>query len=289
MKLSVVLSTYNDEKYLAESIQSILDQTYPHFEFIIVNDGSKDGTLNIIKSFNDPRIVLIDKPNTGLIDSLNRGVRAAKYDWIARMDGDDVAEPNRFEEEVKLLKDGVAVVSSQCNIINSEGKYIGKTKLPTKKWLINACIESAYRLPVVHPSSIFNKAIWQEVGGYDPQMFKNEDADLWAKMIHKGDVVISPKTLLRLRKHGNNISGTTGIVQLRNVWVRMAKTNNAICRSLTEKEYNDVVANIEKMKLFQYQANRINSFNSITRILFCFFRWLAVKNNKSFKEIFEKQ
>lgn len=131
--LSVVLSTYNDEKYIAEAIQSILDQTYPYFEFIIVNDGSTDSTLNIIKSFKDDRIVLIDKPNTGLIDSLNTGVRAAKYDWIARMDGDDIAEPYRFEEQVKAIKRDIVLVSSQCSIIDSDGISIGTTRFLTSR------------------------------------------------------------------------------------------------------------------------------------------------------------
>ena len=103
--ISVLLCTYNDEKYIKDAIESILNQTFKKFEFIIVNDGSTDRTLDIIKQYNDERIVLIDKKNTGLTDSLNLGVSIAKTNWIARMDGDDISINNRFENQIKYLKD----------------------------------------------------------------------------------------------------------------------------------------------------------------------------------------
>lgn len=247
--LSVVLSTYNDEKYIKESIQSILDQTYPYFEFIIVNDGSTDCTLDIIKSFTDERIVLIDKPNTGLIDSLNIGVRAAKYDWIARMDGDDIAEPNRFDEEVKLLNDSVAIVSSQCNVIDSTGKIIGHTKFLAG--IVGKYMSLLLDLPlIVHPSVVFNKVIFKNVGGYDPNMNIAEDYDLWCKMLSLGKLIISPQRLLNLRKHESNISITKRELQILNNCIGFAKKTHHIYRNLSRKEYNYVCLYIQKSWLY---------------------------------------
>lgn len=127
--LSVVLSTYNDEKYIAEAIQSILEQTYPYFEFIIVNDGSYDRTLEIINSFKNSRIILIDKPNTGLIDSLNIGILSSKYDWIARVDFYDIYGHEYFGELTFCHWGGMAPFDpEEWNL--KFGQWI---KLPNKK------------------------------------------------------------------------------------------------------------------------------------------------------------
>lgn len=90
--ISVVISVYNGEKYLSEAIESVLNQTYKDFEFIIINDGSTDNSLEIIKKYQnqDERIVLISRENKGLVSSLNEGIEKAKGKYIARMDADDI-------------------------------------------------------------------------------------------------------------------------------------------------------------------------------------------------------
>src|SRR5688500_15226048 len=104
--ISVVMSAYNSDKYIAKAIESILNQTFKDFEFIIINDGSKDESLKIIKRYGkkDKRIVLIDnKKNLGLIKSLNKGLKIAKGKYIARMDSDDIAMPQRFKIQLDYL------------------------------------------------------------------------------------------------------------------------------------------------------------------------------------------
>ncbi|HIP11775.1 MAG TPA: glycosyltransferase family 2 protein, partial [Arcobacter sp.] len=100
--VSVLLSVYNGEKYLDEAIESILNQTYQDFEFIIINDGSTDKSLEIIEKYKkeDNRIVVISRENKGLIYSLNEGISQAKGKYIARMDADDISLATRFEEQV---------------------------------------------------------------------------------------------------------------------------------------------------------------------------------------------
>lgn len=103
--ITVLMPVYNVEDYIHESINSVLNQTYPHFEFLIIDDGSTDSTAQLIKTFSDPRITLIEKPNnTGLIDCLNLGFSLAKGTYIARMDGDDISAFNRFEKQLKVLE-----------------------------------------------------------------------------------------------------------------------------------------------------------------------------------------
>ena len=97
-KISVVMPAYNAEKYIGEAIESILNQTFKDFEFIIINDGSVDHTKEIIREYNDPRIVLLENDkNRGIVLSLNKGLDAATGKYIARMDADDIALKNRFE------------------------------------------------------------------------------------------------------------------------------------------------------------------------------------------------
>ena len=104
--VSVIMSNYNTpEEYLRESIESILNQTYSHIEFIIVDDCSTDNSLNVIKSYKDDRIVLIENTeNLGLTKSLNKALKQAKGEFVARMDADDISLPTRFEKQVAFLK-----------------------------------------------------------------------------------------------------------------------------------------------------------------------------------------
>lgn len=278
--LSVVLSTYNDEKYIAESINSILNQTYPYFEFIIVNDGSTDNTLSIIKSFDDSRIRLIDKPNTGLVDSLNIGVKAAKYDWIARMDGDDIAEPNRFEEEIGYLKNGIAVVSAGIRIINAEGEI---TSVPSSKRIF---VNSATRLGlqfIVHPLAIFNKTIWEKVGGYDPYMYKNEDCDLWVKMSFWGKLIVIDKKLLRYRRHGNNITSSTDERQKLTQWIRVIKAAHREPNCLPIEIYEKLVNHIKTIPLFCESRNV--QYRGLSLLWFVVKRYFILKYSHKISQI----
>ncbi|MCH7802039.1 MAG: glycosyltransferase family 2 protein [Chloroflexi bacterium] len=98
------MSVYNGQRYLGAAIDSILAQTFQEFEFIIVDDGSTDNTESLIRAYSDSRIRLISKPNTGLADSLNVGLEAAKGTWIARIDADDISEPQRLERQLQRIR-----------------------------------------------------------------------------------------------------------------------------------------------------------------------------------------
>src|SRR5690606_1184748 len=101
----IILPAYNAEKYLAEAIESILNQSFKDFEFIIINDGSKDRTEDVILSYNDPRIVYLNnEANLGLIDKLNKGFNIARGKYIARMDADDISSPERLYIQYQFLE-----------------------------------------------------------------------------------------------------------------------------------------------------------------------------------------
>jgi len=105
-KISVIMSVYNGEKYLGEAIDSVLGQTFTDFDFIIVNDGSTDGSPGIIQSYRDERIrVINNEKNIGLTKSLNKAIKESGGEYIARQDADDISLPERFEEQVWFLEE----------------------------------------------------------------------------------------------------------------------------------------------------------------------------------------
>ena len=125
--ISVIMPVYNAEKYLDEAIQSILDQTYKDFEFIIINDGSTDKSLEIIEKYKnqDHRIVLINRENKGLVESLNEGIEKAKGKYIARMDADDISLPTRFEKQIELMEnENLDICGSHFFIVDEHSRYL---------------------------------------------------------------------------------------------------------------------------------------------------------------------
>ena len=124
MKISVVMSCYNSERFLRQSIDSILMQSYREFEFIIWNDGSTDSTEEIIKSYHDERIRYFYAPNQGLGSALAAACKEARGRYIARMDDDDIAMPNRLDKELAFLElhPDYILVSCLCEFITEEGK-----------------------------------------------------------------------------------------------------------------------------------------------------------------------
>ena len=115
-KVSVVMSVYNSEPFIRDAINSILGQTFQDFEFIIINDGSTDGSLQIIQSYGDSRIRITSQENLGLTKSLNKGIGIARGEYIARQDADDISEPSRLEKQVAVLEQNSRAVLVSSNI-----------------------------------------------------------------------------------------------------------------------------------------------------------------------------
>lgn len=287
--LSVLLCTYNDEKYIKQAIDSILSQTFKDFEFIIVNDGSTDRTLEIIKQIRDTRIVLIDKSNTGLTDSLNIGVAVSKSNWIARIDGDDVAFENKFEEQVKFLKDNVAVIGTQCEYINEYGIIGARSHLPLTH---NSIFKrgNSFKAMFIHPSVIINKKLLLKVGGFDKKIFAAEDLDLWLKLSNFGELLNLKEVYLQYRIHPNKISFLKRDEQMLNAAIAIFKNRNRIYRTITDKEYEVLRKSISnnfifKMILFFSKKNIgktgvvLKIYNLIVIVLFSILKLCSFRIN----------
>ncbi|MFC2128718.1 glycosyltransferase [Bacteroidota bacterium] len=198
-KISVLLGVYNGEEYLHEAIDSILKQSFKNFEFIIINDGSNDNSVEIIKSYNDSRIVLISQQNKGLPAALNQGLKIAKGKYIARMDADDISEPNRFLEQLLYMEKNphCVVVASLYNMMTKEGEhlYVAENIIDNKE--LKGALP--YEAPFAHGSSLIRKKALKLINGYHIKMRFGQDMLLWIDLAELGDFSIIPKPLYNFR------------------------------------------------------------------------------------------
>lgn len=189
-KISVLMGVYNCQETLAESIDSIINQTYTNWELIICDDGSKDKTADIVRKYQEKiqgKIVFIQhESNKGLNETLNDCLEKATGDFIARMDGDDISLPERFEIELKAFEDepDLAVVSCPMIYFDENGDWFTGTvhnQYPSPENLIYGTIHC-------HGSCIVKTAVMREVGGYsvDDRLLRVEDWHLWLKIYEKG-------------------------------------------------------------------------------------------------------
>ena len=204
--VSVVLSTYNDEKYIAAAIESVLNQTYHNFEFIIWNDGSTDNTESIVKSYSDERIRYFYHENTGLGQALRLACQDVKGKYIARFDGDDLCLPDRLAKEVAFLENHseYVLISSNFITIDDNEKEYGRSYLCT--WDRSLRKQFKYSSPIIHPASMFRTSVYKQTEGY-LNMRRCQDHFLFAQMIKYGKVANLKEPLIKYRPDLVNLMG----------------------------------------------------------------------------------
>lgn len=182
LMVSVVMSVYNAEKYLEEAIESIVNQTYQDFEFIIVNDCSNDSSLAILldyeKRYNSIRL-LNNTKNIGLTKSLNKAISVAKGEFIARMDADDISEHHRFERQITYFEEheDIDILGTFSNDINGQGEIFRKRTTPVHhddivRMLPKLC-------PMAHPTVMFRKDSLASIGFYNERFRTSQDLEMW--------------------------------------------------------------------------------------------------------------
>lgn len=199
--ISVVMAVYNCEKYLKEAIESILNQTFSDFEFIIVNDGSTDRTGEIVKFFDDSRIVLIQQDNQGLSAALNSAIRIAKGKYIARADADDISWPERLKKQFEFMEKNpqCVAVGSWAHWIDINGGYLCTMKMSSNSDELKRGLP--FKIPVPHAGAIYRKNAVIEIGGYKDvgRYFYHEDMLLMIDLSRKGEFYNLPEVLSSFR------------------------------------------------------------------------------------------
>ena len=202
-KISVLMSVYNGEAYLHEAIESILNQTLTNFEFLIIDDGSTDSSRSIIKSYNDPRILLIcNQQNLGLPASLNKGVTSTKGQYIARQDADDLSLPERLELQSRELdsRSSIGVVGCWWQNIDHNRHIFEEMVVPTEGPILLQRMLNLALNPSPHGSMMMRAELVRKVGGYDERFWFTQDFDLWLRMWNHTEFAVLPKFLYQLRK-----------------------------------------------------------------------------------------
>ena len=175
-KISVIMSVYNGMPFLKEAVESVLKQTYKNFEFIIIDDGSKDKSWQHLKSLKDARIKIIkNKKNLGLAASLNKALRHTLGDYVARMDADDVSYPERLTTQIKYMEKNpqIDICGSFVSVIDKDGKIIGQIKKPLTDSKIKK--ELFWLPPLLHPTWFARKEVFEKLNGYDEKWDYVED------------------------------------------------------------------------------------------------------------------
>lgn len=206
-KVTVLMSVFNGGKFLEESVQSILSQTLIDFEFLIFDDGSFDGSEKKLDqlSAGDTRVKVVRQKNIGLTKTLNLGLRLARGEYVARMDSDDVAMPDRLQKQVSFLDNNpeIALVASFAKIIDEKGQEIGEHWPAVEHDAIRKL--SFFSGQICHPSVMFRKNKILDIGGYDENFQYAQDCDLWFRLMKENRVANIPEFLLKWRKTSEGI------------------------------------------------------------------------------------
>lgn len=205
--VSVVMPVFNCERFVAEAIESILNQTFTDFEFLIIDDGSTDRTLKILKNFSDPRLrVIRHSKNLGIVAALNRGIAEAKGEFIARQDGDDRSVLGRLAIQVGYLTlhPSVGVLGTSANIIDEVGRCIRRLCPPeTDKGTKLQLLTSA---AFIHGSVMIRANLLGQAGGYRDDFPSAEDYSLWLRLAKLTEFANTPELLYERRRHPESVS-----------------------------------------------------------------------------------
>jgi len=242
--VTVLMPAYNAGAYIAEAIDSVLDQTMPHFELLIINDGSTDNTEAIIRTYKDERIVAINQDNRGVANALNTGLEHAKGKYIARFDADDVCFTDRLRKQLDFLEQhqDYVIVGSDAVYISEHGEELcyfncadhGNEQL--KKHLLKNC-------PFTHSSVMYRKDEVLFCGSYEERAHNMEDHLLWMQLSTQGKFYNIKEPLIKVRF---NPSSVTIDEKWRGKQFRKLKHSILLRGAITEYEGNMLLAIIQK-------------------------------------------
>lgn len=235
--VSVLMPVRNGSAYLAAAVESVLTQSFADFEFLILDDGSTDNSLSILQAYahGDPRIRLISRENRGLTDTLNELLKCASSEFIARMDADDIASPERLDKQVHFLRTHprVLCVGGAFDLIDEAGRFLTTLYPPTSDEEIQAHLLSGV-CAINHPTVMARLQPILDVGAYQGELV--EDHDLWLRLGERGHLANLPEVVLRYRLHSTSLSELAGAEQ--------CAAGRAICerawqrRGITNGVYN---------------------------------------------------
>ena len=215
--VSVLMPAYNGAEYLPTAIDSILAQRFDDFELLILDDGSTDETPAILRKYaaEDRRIRTFSRTNRGLVASLNELLAHAQGRYVARMDADDSALPDRLSQQIRFLEEHpeVVCVGGFVEFIDDQGRFLKKSTYPPGNKRIQERLLAGFTA-ICHPTALMRRDSLVRVGGYDEKFSLAEDLDLWLRLGEVGELANVEEVVLRYRLHAASVSERAGARQL---------------------------------------------------------------------------
>ncbi len=257
--VSVLMSVYNDAKYLPGAVDSILGQVFGDFEFVVIDDGSTDGSRAILERYCDPRLVLVRQEHEGLVRSLNRGLSVASGRYVARQDADDISLPSRLLKQVAFLEahPDVALVGSAVDLIDDDMRVLRRHVYPTEHLELCSLLDKVVN-PLPHSTIMFRRDVVAGLGGYDERFTRAEDYALYLRLVERFSISSIPEVLVCLRYRLNStIFGGDQAEALRSAV--LARALAAIRRSHPDGLGADALARPEFLHRFErwFQASTL--------------------------------
>jgi len=273
-KVTVVMPVYNAGRFLREAIDSILAQTFTDFEFLIIDDGSTDESQSIVRSYDDSRIRLVrNERNLGVARTLNKGLSLAQGMYIARMDGDDISEPERLRKQVDFFESDkqLGLCGSWALMFDRRPRYV--ERYPVGSDCIRATI--LFRNPFAHTSVMMRTAIFKKHGlMYNPNCLAAQDYELWSHCVNVFRVDNIPEPLVRFRTNKFSVSHTRFSLSNKQALLIQRHELSKLRVEVTDEElrfHRNVgngtgVSSLEELKRADEWLSRLISINKNTRI-----------------------
>ncbi len=211
------MSVFNDAVRVPRAVESIVAQMFTNWELIIVNDGSTDGTTEVLASLAaaDTRIRVLEQQNSGLTLALIRGCREARAGFIARQDADDVSCPQRLQQQLAMLDNdpGVVFVSCWTDYLGPGGEFLETVTRPQDSLKATHDLLEEQQGPPAHGSVMFRRSAYENAGGYRTEFYYGQDSDLWLRMAERGRIAYVQQRLYRYRRDSTSISGSRQSLQ----------------------------------------------------------------------------
>ena len=274
-KVSILLPLFNDELFIRKAISSILSNTYQEYEIIVINDGSTDSSLEIINSIKDNRIKVFNKSNSGLIETLNYGLKKCKNEIIMRMDGDDEIDKEKISIQLSSFSNSKSILlGTGGSIIDNMSKCKRLVNVPEDNISILKKMRKM-QPSIIHASIMFYKDAILKSGSYDEKFSVAEDYELFYRLSRLGELSNINIPLYKIRKNQENVSVTKSRTQLLNTMIARKLYFNPKTFKVETKNYLKTKTEIEKsytFKVINLLNNKIN--NSSNQFISTLFRIL---------------
>lgn len=228
---SIIIPAYNAKKYIEETVQSVLNQSYTNWELLIIDDGSTDNTIEIIEALakTDSRINYITKKNSGVSDSRNKGLSIAKGEFISFLDADDIWNKENLKEKINfIVENNIDVAYSDCEKIDANSNSLKNILTGSESPELSDILLLKGNYITAPSGIVLKKSVLDKIGGFDTNLSNNADQELWIRILSNNfKIKLIKKTLWKYRVHDNNMSSNIALLEKDSIYIfNKSKSNN---------------------------------------------------------------